>query len=104
MDRRMVTVHLGGQQYKVVTSAEETEVQRLAEVVNSKLLEVTPRGKPVVPHAMLLAAMALAHEVELERAKREAVENKARQMLTRLIGRIDEVLDVEAGSSEGAEG
>ena len=42
---------------------------------------------------MLLAAIALAHELEQERARRVAVERKARDMLRRVLVRIDDALD-----------
>jgi len=42
---------------------------------------------------VLLAAIALAHELEQERARRLAVEGRARDMLRRVLVRIDDVLE-----------
>jgi cell division protein ZapA len=84
MDRRSVAVQVGGQSYKVVSSADEAELHRLAATVSAKLVEMTPRGRPVVPQSLVLAAMALAHELEEERARREAVERRARDVLRRV--------------------
>ena len=93
MDRRTVQLHIAGQSYKVVSSAPEGELHHLAEVVTAKLAEVSPRGRPIPPQAMLLAAMALVHELEAERAKREALERKTRDLLRRVLMRIDDALE-----------
>ena len=93
MDTRPVQLKIGGQSYKVVSSAEEGELLRLAETVSAKVAELTPSGKAAPSQGVLLAAIALAHELEQERAARLAVERKARDMLRRVLVRIDDALD-----------
>ena len=93
MDRRNVQLQIAGQSYRVVTSAPENELQHLAELVTAKLAEVTPRGRPMPPQAMLLAAIALAHELETERAKRSNLEDRTRTLLQRVLNRIDDALE-----------
>jgi cell division protein ZapA len=90
---RPVSVRVAGQSYRVVSSASEEELQRLAETVNAKVEELTPKGRSAAPQAVLLAAIALAHELEQERARRVSVERRARDMLRRVLGRIDDALD-----------
>src|SRR5689334_13893453 len=92
MDARPVNLRIAGQSCRVVSSASESELHRLAETVNAKVEELTPQGKPMSPQAVLLAAIALAHELEEERARRTAVERRAREMLHRVLGGIDEAL------------
>jgi cell division protein ZapA len=92
MDGRPVSLRVAGQSYKVVSSASEEELQRLADTVSAKVEELT-RGKSATPQAVLLAAMALAHELEEERARRLSLERRAKDMLRRFLGRIDEALD-----------
>jgi cell division protein ZapA len=92
MDARPVQLHIAGQRYKVVSSASEEELQRLASTVSEKVEELS-HGKSTSPQAVLLAAMALAHELEQERAQRIALERRARDMLRRLLVRIDDALD-----------
>jgi cell division protein ZapA len=87
-----VQLRIAGQSYKVVSSASEDDLQRLAETVSAKVEEIS-RGRAANPQAVLLAAMALAHDLEKERALRAAVERRARDMLRRLLVRIDDVLD-----------
>jgi len=94
MDRRTVNLHIAGQSYKVVSSAPEGDLHRLADVVSAKLAEVTPRGRAMSPQSMLLAAMALANELEEERARRAALEARTRELLRRVVDRVDAALDV----------
>jgi cell division protein ZapA len=93
MDRRTVEVRIGGQNVRVVSSAPEEELQRLAGVVNAKIGEVSAPGRPVPAQALVLAAMALAHELETERAHRQGLEKRTRDLMRRLLVRIDDVLE-----------
>jgi cell division protein ZapA len=104
MERRTVQLRLGGQTYRVVTSASDEELRSLSAAVSEKLASVTPKGRAPTPQSMLLAAMALAHEAEEERARRRALERKTRDLLRRVLVRVDSALepllesDSEAGS------
>ena len=93
MDTRPVQLRIGGQSVKVFSSADESELQRLAETVSAKVEEVSPPGRPTPPHAVLLAAIALAHELLQEREQRLAFERRTRDMLRRVLVRIDDVLE-----------
>lgn len=93
MDGRAVSLRIAGQSYKVVSSASEEELHRLAETVSAKVAELTPDGRAVAPQAMILAAIALAHELEQERARRISLERRAKDMLRRVLGRIDDALN-----------
>jgi cell division protein ZapA len=57
----------------------------------------------VTPQSMLLAAMSLAHELQEERAKRESLERRTRDVLQRVLVRIDDVLEGSASESAEAE-
>ena len=104
MDRRTVELRIAGQSYRVVSSAPEEDLKRLALVVGAKLAELVPKGRPVPPQAMLLAAMALAHEVEAARDEREALERRTRDLLRRTLVRIDDALEpFEGAESAGGE-
>jgi cell division protein ZapA len=93
MNRASVELKVGGQTYRVVTSAEEDELRRLASVVDERLRELTAPGRQVAPQTMLLAAIALAHDLEAERARRREVEARSREMLQTLLARIDAALE-----------
>jgi cell division protein ZapA len=93
MDRRTVELRIGDQKVRVVSSASEDELHRLAALVSRKLGEVTPRTQPA--QGLVLAAMALAHELDEERARRVALERSTAELLERLLGRIDRALEGE---------
>lgn len=100
MDGRPVQLRIAGQSYKVVSSANEEDLQRLADAVSEKVAEVGARTRSATPQTLLLAAMALAHELEQERARRAAVERRTRDMLRRVLVRIDDALDATPGADE----
>jgi cell division protein ZapA len=97
-ERRTIELNIAGQKYRVVSSAGEAEVQRLAGIVTAKLNEVAASTRAQPPQAIVLAALALAHEAEAERVRRELVEARARDLLLRMLSRIDEALEVVVGS------
>jgi cell division protein ZapA len=92
--RRTVELRVGGQTYRVVSSASEEELRRLAEVVSKKLttLGAATRGASS-PQGLLLAAIALAHDAEEERGRRAAVERRTRDVLRRMLSRVDSALE-----------
>ena len=92
MNGRPVSLKVAGQSYKVVSSSSEEELQRLARTVDAKVEELTPPGRAAGSQAVLLAAMALAHELEKERAARAQVERRAKEMMKRVLGQLDDAL------------
>src|SRR5262245_32761534 len=96
MAGRQVSLRVGGQTYRVVTSASEEELQRLAAVVDGKLSEVVPKGRPVTPQAMLLAAISLAHDLEEERARSQDLAARARGAFGKMLERVDAALAAPA--------
>jgi cell division protein ZapA len=91
-----ISLTVGGQTYKVVASVPEVDLRRLASVVDDRVRALVPPGRPVPPTAILLAAIALAHDLENERSLREDVEAKSRDLLRRLLARIDVALEEPA--------
>jgi len=88
-----VDLKVGGQTYRVVASAEETELRRLADLVDARLRSITPPGRAISPQSLLLAAISLAHDLEEERRKRQQVEARSKEMLRSVLSRIDAALD-----------
>ena len=95
MARRTVVLTIGSREYKVVSSASEEELARLATVVSAKLADVVPPGRPEPTQALLLAALALAHDLEAECARSRAAERRSRDMLRRVLVRLDSVLELD---------
>jgi cell division protein ZapA len=98
MERRTVQLRLAGQTYRVVTTASDAELKRFATMIEEKL-SALPRGKALHPQALLLATLALAHDLEEERARSQRIETRARETLARLVERIDAALE-EGGSGD----
>ena len=88
-----VELRVGGQTYRVVASADEAELRRLADVVDTKLRELTAPGRQLSPQSLLLVAIALAHELEEERERRLLTERRWREKLTSLLARVDAAID-----------
>jgi cell division protein ZapA len=95
MARRSVDLRIGGQSYRVVSSASEEELRRLAGRVDQKVAELAPAGKPVPPQALALAAIALAHDLEVEQSRRLMLERRSRDMLRRVLVRVESALDTD---------
>lgn len=95
MARTPIAVTVGGQSYKIVANVPEDVLRQYAGVVDERIRELVPPGKPVPPTAILLAAIALAHDLDEERAQRQSVEARSRDVLRRLLARIDDALEVQ---------
>jgi cell division protein ZapA len=77
MAARPVELRVGGQSYRVVSSASAEDLERLAAMVDEKLTSLVPPGKPLTPQSLLLVAMALANDLETERARADAASQRA---------------------------
>jgi cell division protein ZapA (FtsZ GTPase activity inhibitor) len=93
MDRRPVELRVAGRSYRVLTTAAPDELKRLADVVDAKIAQVSPKGRTDGGHSVLLAAIALAHDLEAEQARRESLEGRTRALLQRVLGRIGTALE-----------
>jgi cell division protein ZapA len=91
-ERGTIEVEVGGQTYRVVASTGQAELERYARMVDDKLRQLSATPGALHPQAMVLAAIALAHDLERERAERRQVEVRARQMLSTVLERVDAAL------------
>jgi cell division protein ZapA len=96
MERRPIQLRVAGQTYKVVSSADEDELRHLASLVDDRASALVPKGRPIPANAILLAAIALAHDLEEERGRRTTLERRTRDVLRRVLMRIDHALDMDA--------
>ncbi len=88
-----VELRVGGQNYRVLASADEADLKRLADVVDARLRSLSAPGRQPSPQALVLAAIALAHDLEEERAARLRSEQRAKEMLRALLERVDAALN-----------
>lgn len=86
-----VELKVGGQTYRVISSAEEKDLRRLADNVEQRICRLA-QGRQGGQQALLLAALEYAYELETaERARRE-LEHRHRTALRAVLGRIDAAL------------
>lgn len=97
-----VELRVGGQVYRVVASASEAELMRLAAVVDARLRQVTPPGRQLSPQSMLLAALSLAHDLEEERSRTAKLAARSREMLGSILTRIDAAITTSSQSASEA--
>jgi cell division protein ZapA len=105
MAQAPVELKVGGQTYRVVASAEEPELRRLADLVDARLRSISTPGRPISPQSLLLAAISLAHDLEEEKRKRAQLEARSKEMLRGVLARIDAALEASdekpSSDSEG---
>lgn len=88
-----VELKVGGQTYRVVATAEESELKRLADLVDARLRSMSAPGRPISPQSLLLAAISLAHDLEEEKRKRQQLEARSKEMLKSVLARIDAAIE-----------
>jgi len=99
MSKGPVELRVGGQTYRVVATAEDADLHRLADVVDDRLRKLTAPGRPVSPQSLLLAALSLAHDLEDEQKRRLRSEQRSREMLSSLLVRIDAALEADSAEA-----
>lgn len=92
MSGRAVELSVAGTSCRVVTTADDAELAALCAMVEEKLAAVLKSGRPVTKQAVLLAAIALAHDAREQRARADAIAARAKQALGRVLAGVDEVL------------
>jgi cell division protein ZapA len=84
-----VDVQVGNKNYRLVASADRATLLRLAGMVDTKLRSVGSRH----PDALVLTAIALAHDIERLEAENRRHVARSRQMLNTLLARVDDALE-----------
>ena len=88
-----VEVRVGGRTYRVLASTDEADLQRLANLVDERLRELSGPGRGLAPKSLLLAAISFAHDLEEERERRRQVEERSRETLRSVLRRIDAAIE-----------
>lgn len=98
--RRPVTeIHIGGTAYRVQSSADEAELARLVEIVETRLAALSGQRRND-SRSLVLVALSLAHELEQLRNEHATLRAEISERLTRLVGRIDSALDYRDENGE----
>ena len=104
MTGRAIELRVGGQSYRVVSSASKGDLERFAAAVDEKLAPYMRPGRPLNPNALLLAAMSLAHELETERDRASKIAERARAVVSRVSSIVDGALATRGPSADTANG
>lgn len=94
MAARPIELRVGGQTYRVLSSAGKEELEALARRVDDKLRELVPPGKSPGPNAMLLAAIAFANDLQEEQARSERLAARARDAVGAMVARVDQAIEL----------
>ena len=95
-EKHVIQLRVAGQTYRVSSSSNEDELRHLAGLVDERVAQLVPKGRAVPPNAILLAAIALAHDLEEAHKARSNLERRARDVLRRVLMRIEHALDKES--------
>lgn len=108
------SISIGGSTYQVHADLPADDLARLSSKVDARLRELLPKGKAPTPQTFLLVALSFAHDAELaekatadaehkaaeledavdeEIARRRALEAETRDVLRRVLSRIDLALE-----------
>ena len=86
-------VRVGDQTYQLRANVDPVELQRLAALVDARVRAMVPAGRAIPPSAVVLAAIALAHDLEEERGRRTDAERDTRARISALMSCVDAALD-----------
>ncbi len=90
--RPVTEIQIGGHAYRVQSSADASELSRLAKLVEARLTEL-PGNQRHDSRSLVLVALSLAHDLEQLRAEHAALRASVDERLTAIVGRIDRALD-----------
>jgi len=96
--KRTVQIEIAGARYRMSSDADETYLQRLADIVNERVQALGPKAARAATPTQLLAVVALSLAEDLDAAERrvETLEAKTRQIVSTAIRRIDQRLQADA--------
>lgn len=90
--RPVTEIQIGGHAYRVQSSADASELSRLAQLVEARLTEL-PGNQRHDARSLVLVALSLAHDLEQLRVEYAALRASVDERLTAIVGRIDRALD-----------
>ena len=96
--KRTVQIEIAGARYRMSSDADETYLQRLADIVNDRVQALGPKAARAASPAQLLAvvALSLAEDLDASERRQEALETRTRQVVGAAIRRIDQRLEADA--------
>jgi cell division protein ZapA len=99
--KRTVAFSVEGRSYRVVTTASESDLARLAAVVEERLRAIPRTRHSTFEDRVVLAAIALANDVEEQQGRADALRASVHARLEGALRRIDDELAEPSPASEG---
>lgn len=90
--RPVTEIQIGGNAYRVQTSADAAELARLVEIVEARLAAL-PVSQRSGSRSLVLVALSLAHDLEQARREQAQLRDDVVARLTTLVTRVDTALD-----------
>lgn len=89
-EKKSLEVVLGGQRLQLRTDADPAYVQRTAEVVNQKLVNLMPKGELLSQQILLVLAMNLADELLKTKIENENFRSAVKERSEAILNRLDD--------------
>ncbi|HEX2736307.1 MAG TPA: cell division protein ZapA [Polyangiaceae bacterium] len=99
MAKPSVTITIAGHSYRMVSTLEQSTLDRHAKQVEERLARLAP-GQQIHPQALLLVALSLCHELEESKTALQELSAKSKKRIAGMLERVDSALD---GLDENAE-
>jgi cell division protein ZapA (FtsZ GTPase activity inhibitor) len=100
-----IELHVAGQTYRVNSSETAETLHSLAAELEQHVAALTIPGRQPPNGVLLLAALGLVHALRNERAEKQSLERKTRDLLRRALSRIEHALETEPNPTiTGADG
>ncbi len=100
MERQVVHLTIAGQSLRVVSTSSREQLGRLAAIVEERMRALDPQGRGALTQTLLLTALALANDLDCERAKRLEITEDTRRFLATVKERVD--VAIAGGEVESA--
>jgi cell division protein ZapA (FtsZ GTPase activity inhibitor) len=91
VSKALVELTIGGRKYRLNATTDAQTLQRLVQLIEDKLGELSPSQR-THPQAFLLVALALAYELDVERQHAGNSREHTAARLRQLVSRIDSAL------------
>ncbi len=103
MERRAIQLRVAGQTYKVLSTSDEDELRHLAALVDNRVGALVPKGKRCPGTRSCSLPSPWRTISRRKRSVRQSLERKMRDVLRRVLMRIDHALEVDIVEASEAE-
>jgi cell division protein ZapA len=104
VSKQTIVIELAGSKYRITSDANETHLQRLAQMVNQRIDDLGRVSRTASPAQVLaIVALGLADDLMAAEERRKRIEEVTRRTIADAISRIDHRLKSDAVNVEASE-